>query len=151
MIDLNIGVDICEVQRFNNLPISEYPHFYKRVFTEQERLYCMMYDYPERYFAGIFAAKEAIYKAVNHFCTISLLDIEILHEKNGVQRVKFNSVSATPLLETSINSKPLTVQISICQSESHCIAFALAGSNLSENIGKEIFQEIGKLKDTNDI
>ena len=151
MSDLNIGMDICDVKRFRDLPISEYPHFYKRVFTKQERQYCTRYNQPELHFAGIFAAKEAIYKAVNHFSKISLFDIEILDEDNGVQRVKFNSKGNTHILDNSINSKPLTVQISISHSESHCIAFALASSDQSKNTVKEIYQKIGELKDIDDI
>jgi|GEM_PF-72075 len=71
-----VGVDIVKVERFENLS----PRFCERVFTEYERGYAKTAQSA----AGIFAAKEAVAKALGTgFIGISPGDIEIRHKKNG--------------------------------------------------------------------
>lgn len=56
-----VGIDIVEIERVSRSVAKE--AFCKRVFTELERAYCEQHRRSERY-AGRFAAKEAIFKAL---------------------------------------------------------------------------------------
>jgi phosphopantetheine--protein transferase-like protein len=76
----HIGFDIVEVARFKKL--GKNSPFFKKVFTERERIYCFSYKNPFPHFAGIFAVKEAVGKAlgVNKF---PLTAIEVRHAPSG--------------------------------------------------------------------
>ncbi|MCL1882748.1 MAG: holo-ACP synthase, partial [Defluviitaleaceae bacterium] len=71
-----IGVDIVKIDRFEN------NHFIKHVFTEREREYFSKKN--TQTIAGIFAAKEAVAKAMGTgFSGFFPIDIEILHKESG--------------------------------------------------------------------
>ncbi len=75
---MKIGCDIVKIQRFAGIS----PAFLQKYFTKEERGYLSeKKDKPETA-AGIFAAKEAVFKTfgVNEFPILS--DIEILHQNN---------------------------------------------------------------------
>lgn len=119
MSEWNIGVDIVEIARFQQLKYSSNNQFYKRVFTTKEIRYCLSFSSPAPHFAANFAGKEAIYKAVNMFCDVNLHNIEILRDKNGSPYVKLH-------LSPEENTDPLQVNVSLSHSLSHAIAFAVA-------------------------
>lgn len=72
-----IGVDIVHIPRMKKSIESN--AFRKKVFTENEILYCKTAES----YAGIFAAKEAYFKAMGTGVKFPLTDIEILHDENG--------------------------------------------------------------------
>jgi len=81
-----IGSDIVEVSRINRLREDYGSRFLKRVFTRGEIAYCNSKAHPEIHFAGRFAAKEAIAKAVyqsGYNKVIPFSDIEILNDTEG--------------------------------------------------------------------
>jgi holo-[acyl-carrier protein] synthase len=57
-----LGIDICEVERFERLKNNE--TFVKRIFSEEEIKYCSTKKNNAQYFAVRFAAKEAFLKAI---------------------------------------------------------------------------------------
>ncbi|MCI0570596.1 MAG: 4'-phosphopantetheinyl transferase superfamily protein, partial [Myxococcaceae bacterium] len=62
---LGLGLDICSVERMRRIlegPRAE--RFLARVFTEEERAYCGARADAAAAFAGRFAAKEALTKAL---------------------------------------------------------------------------------------
>lgn len=78
-----IGIDICEVQRFDRLIDNE--TFLKKVFTVEEVKYCLKQRSPGQFFAARFAAKEAFVKAMGTGIGrkgISLKEIEV--KKDGL-------------------------------------------------------------------
>ena len=118
MNEWNIGVDMVEIARFQQLRFSSNKQFYKRVFTQKEISYCMSFSNSAPHFAANFAGKEAIYKAVNKFCDVKLNTIEILRDKNGAPEVNLH-----------LNNKKVDkvqVKVSLSHSLSHAIAFAVA-------------------------
>jgi holo-[acyl-carrier protein] synthase len=115
----NIGVDMVEIARFQQLKYQSNKQFYTRVFTPNEIRYCLSFSSPEPHFAANFAGKEAVYKAVNMFCDVKLNSIEILRDKNGSPIVNLH-------LSAEENTEPLIVKVSLSHSLSHAIAFAVA-------------------------
>ena len=80
-----IGIDVIEVNRFSSKKFSINEDFYKKIFTDSEIDYCTKFKEPYTHFAGKFALKEAVIKAIKK--KIDLLDIETFH-KNKVPQVK---------------------------------------------------------------
>lgn len=72
-----IGIDIVEISRIEKS--IESSSFLNMVFTQREREYCKK----AQNFAGIFACKEAYFKATGTGIKFPLTDVEILHDDNG--------------------------------------------------------------------
>ncbi len=108
-----LGTDIIEIARIRQ-SLDEFGiHFMNRHFTSLEIAYCKKARRPEERFAGRFAAKEAIVKALGTgFVGIGFLDIEILNDQNGAPKAH---IKIDP-------HKNLTILLSI----SHCHLFATA-------------------------
>ena len=58
-----IGVDMLEIARMQHA-LDERPYFIRRLFTEDERMYCEHTARPAEHYAGRFAAREAVLKAL---------------------------------------------------------------------------------------
>ena len=119
MSEWNIGVDMVEISRFQQLKYQSNKQFYTRVFTLNEIKYCLSFSSPEPHFAANFAGKEAVYKAVNMFCDVKLNSIEILRDDDGSPVINLH-------LSSEESVEPLIVKVSLSHSLSHAIAFAVA-------------------------
>ena len=65
MLDLSIGIDIVSIERMENILNSQKgARFKHRIFTVPEISYCQNRANSSHHFAGRFAAKEAIVKAM---------------------------------------------------------------------------------------
>lgn len=60
---LKIGCDLCQVASLEQM-LQEDPGSLERLFNDQERRYAMAQGRPAQHLAGIFAAKEALAKAI---------------------------------------------------------------------------------------
>jgi holo-[acyl-carrier protein] synthase len=58
-----IGVDVVDVDRMK-FALERTPKIRQRLFTEDEIAYCEKFRYAERHYAGRWAAKEAVTKAL---------------------------------------------------------------------------------------
>ena len=117
-----IGTDIVAVSRIQNIIHKHTDRFKKHTFTENEKKYCDLKPNPAIHYAGRFAAKEAIKKALYSskiINTIDFVDIEILNSDSGVPEVQ--------LLHHELNN--FHVKISISHIEEYAIAFALVSSS----------------------
>ena len=85
-----LGCDIVEISRIIESIEKHKNHFLDRIFTPKEQDYCK--SHPER-FAGRFAAKEALAKALG--CgfgkDLSFLDIEITNDIKGKPHITLKS------------------------------------------------------------
>ena len=111
-----IGTDIVEVYRIYKLLSSSGELFKNRVFTNLEQKYCDSKSSPSIHYAGRFAAKESIIKAVKssgYKNPIPFKDIEILSSDSGVPIVDLHFMSGCDC------------KVSISHIESHAMAFAL--------------------------
>jgi holo-[acyl-carrier protein] synthase len=60
---VKVGVDLIEIERIRRA-LERYPSFKERCFTEAERAYCDSRTNPAQSYAGRFAGKEAVGKAL---------------------------------------------------------------------------------------
>jgi holo-[acyl-carrier protein] synthase len=60
---VRVGVDLIEIERIRRA-LDRYPGFRERCFTEAERAYCDSRKNPAQSYAGRFAGKEAVGKAL---------------------------------------------------------------------------------------
>ena len=60
---LKVGVDLIEIERIRRA-LERYPGFRERCFTDAERAYCDSRPNPAQSYAGRFAGKEAVGKAL---------------------------------------------------------------------------------------
>ncbi|MHA2243746.1 MAG: holo-ACP synthase [Candidatus Hodarchaeales archaeon] len=129
-----LGIDIVEIQRFRAFPPLKHPRFYARVFSEYEFQYCFDFSDPSPHFAGIFAAKEAIFKAVNNLLPVMLSQIFIQHDKNGRPVVwPEKDVIFPPIGNKWLNNNDnFEVQVSIAHSSELALAWAVIFSKSSE-------------------
>ncbi len=58
-----IGVDVVDVERMK-FALERTPRLRQRLFTEKEITYCEKFRFAERHYAGRWAAKEAVTKAL---------------------------------------------------------------------------------------
>ena len=79
MVD-GIGTDIVEIGRVQ-AAIERTPAFVRRIYTEAEAAYCRSKGRPFQHFAGRFAAKEAVIKALGR--GVPWNQIEILNDERG--------------------------------------------------------------------
>ena len=81
-----IGTDIVNISRLNELISRNGRKFLSRVFTENEQIVCNARKAPYIHYAGKFAAKEAVKKAILSFendSSLSFKHIEIHSKYNG--------------------------------------------------------------------
>jgi holo-[acyl-carrier protein] synthase len=60
---LGLGCDVIEVERIRGVLERQGERFLQRVFTDEERAYCIGRKFAHRHLAARFAAKEAVSKA----------------------------------------------------------------------------------------
>ena len=111
-----IGTDIVEVDRINKLLLRSGELFKNKVFTTLEQNYCDSKSTPSIHYAGRFAAKESIIKAVKssgYKNPIPFKDIEILPSDSGAPLVSLHFI-----LECEC-------KVSISHTKSHATASAL--------------------------
>lgn len=117
-----IGTDIVSVLRIEKI-IQQYPkRFKKHTFTEDEESYCDSKANPPVHYAGRFAAKEAIKKAIYSSGIINSINfnsIEIISDDSGVPEVRLSSIGLDNIL----------VKVSISHIEEYAIAFALVSQS----------------------
>ncbi len=108
------GTDIIEINRIKKAIEKAGDKFVNTIYTEKEINYCESHDVNKyQHYAARFAAKEAVYKALNKTSNIGRIDwknFEIINNIYGKPDVK--------IMDNSIES----IDISI----SHCKEYAVA-------------------------
>jgi holo-[acyl-carrier protein] synthase len=74
---VRVGVDLIEIARIRRA-LDRYPSFRERCFTEAERAYCDSRPNPAESYAGRFAGKEAVGKALGIGVRFTWREIEIV-------------------------------------------------------------------------
>jgi holo-[acyl-carrier protein] synthase len=81
---IGIGIDLVKIDRIDKAGKNQ-SGFLERVFTEREREYCSRQKFPAQHYAGRFAAKEAVLKAIGTGWSagVKWTDMEVLHGDGG--------------------------------------------------------------------
>lgn len=119
MSDIFIGTDIVSIPRLKKtINSSSGDKFVNRIFTKNEIDYCFDKANSIIHFAGRFAAKEAITKA--------LLSSEIIESINMRSIEIISGKNRKPEVNLTISSKlQLQCKVSISHTDEYAIAFAL--------------------------
>jgi holo-[acyl-carrier protein] synthase len=116
-----IGVDICEIARMERA-LARHPTMRQRVFTPGEIAYCDARARPAESYAGRFATREAVIKALGGYRGRRWQDISVVR-----------GVSGAPAIALTGNAKlradalgVVRVLISFTHEKANAVAFAVA-------------------------
>lgn len=117
---LGIGTDIIEVKRIEASIERFGQRFLDRIFSIEEQAYCLRHKDASKHFAGRFAAKEAIVKALGTGFRdgIGWLDIKVINDPQG------KPVAALSLQLKEQFDSP-TIHLSISHGRDYATAFAI--------------------------
>ncbi len=120
MTILGIGTDIVEVPRIAMMIQKHGELFVQRVYTQHEIGYCSASKASNQHFAGRWAAKEAILKALGTGWSkgIHWTDIEVRNEPGGRPKVRLGGAARDLCEQQGIAEILITI--------SHCRTFAVA-------------------------
>jgi holo-[acyl-carrier protein] synthase len=113
-----IGNDIIEIDRIEKA--IDRHNFIDKIFTSNEKKYCLKFSTPAPHFAARFAAKEAVAKALG--CGIgsklSWLDIEIINNDEGKPCVFLSE-------KANLNFQKPEILITLSHAKSYASAVAI--------------------------
>lgn len=124
MAILGTGIDIVEVGRLEEALARRGARLLDRVFTTAEREYCSKRPRPAIHYAGRFAVKEAVLKAIRTGWVqgIGWTDIEVELGPGGEPSVRLSGGALKRAKEMGIE----TIHISISHTDHHAVASAVA-------------------------
>ena len=124
MAILGIGTDIVECLRIAQMIERHGELFVSRVYTDFEIEYCSARKAATQHYAGRWAAKEAVLKALGTGWRrgISWRDIEIRHDRLGAPTVLLRGGARDVMERAGIER----LHISISHCRSHAVAYAMA-------------------------
>ncbi len=119
-----IGTDIVEIARVQQVLARHPDMFARRTYTEAERAIGATLKSPEQFYAGRWAAKEAVAKAlgVGFGKECNWLDIEILNTASGRPAVTLSGSAAAFAERQTIT----TIYVSISHEKHYAVAMAVA-------------------------
>jgi holo-[acyl-carrier protein] synthase len=121
---IGIGTDIVECLRIARMIEEHGEAFLSRVYTDWEIRHCRAQKYSTEYFAGRWAAKEAIVKSLGTGWRrgLSWTDIEVRNEPNGRPQVHVCGAAK----EDALHLRVTDILLSISHCRAYAIAYALA-------------------------
>ena len=109
---LSVGLDIIEIDRVAALA-ERNPRFLLRVFTPQERRYCLGKKKKWQHFAVRFAAKEAVWKALGRR-DLPLRDISVRRDRFGRPSVVLEGTAAPSIRLSLSHSDKTAAAVAVC-------------------------------------
>ena len=131
---LGIGTDIVECLRIAKMIEKHGELFINRVYTEHEIDYCRQRRAATQHYAGRWAAKEAVLKALGTGWVrgISWRDMEIRNQQGGKPAVAFRGGARDVAENRGIQS--MLISISHCRSHATALAIALGPSGPPDEV-----------------
>ena len=113
-----IGVDVVDVDRMK-FALERTPRIRQRLFTEAEIAYCEKFRFAERHYAGRWAAKEAVTKALG--CgLIQWNGVEVIRRRHQAPTLRiFGKIER---FASMVGVREEELQISITHSELSAVA-----------------------------
>jgi len=118
------GIDMVEVARIARAADRHGDRFLNRVFTPSETEYCQSRGVPAQHFAGRFAVKEAVLKALKTGWSDGIFwrEVEVSRGPAGEPNVELSGSAARRAREMGI----VTIHISLSHTGGYAIAHAVA-------------------------
>lgn len=118
-----IGVDTVAMNKFKDILKKSGQGFLDHVFTPNERSYCEQAANPDQSFAGHFAAKEALAKAIPSLRSygVDWNEIEVTHDNFGVPQF----VLQGRLFENLKRIAAETIMLSISHTQETAVAMVV--------------------------
>ena len=120
---LGLGVDICEIERMERA-LGRHPTMRARVFTAEERTYCDTKARPAESYAGRFAAREAVIKALGGYRGRRWQDISVTRAPSGAPSIRLEGNAKARADALGISD----VLITFSHERTNAVAFAVAVS-----------------------
>ncbi len=123
-----IGTSIIECPRIGRMVEHHGELFLRRVYTEREVRFCQSRKHAIEYLSGLWAAKEAIFKALGTNWTrgVAWTDIEVRNEPGGQYRVLVAARAKDAAIHGGIGD--ILVSISHCRTYATAHALTLAAT-----------------------
>ena len=133
MTILGIGTDITEVLRIAQMIERHGDLFINRVFTEHEIRYCQARKMSTQHYAGRWAAKEAVLKAIGTGWRrgISWRDVEVRNAASGRPTIACRGGVREVIEQQGIGD--ILISISHCRAYATAYAIAIGPSEASLN------------------
>ena len=118
---VGLGVDICEIARMERA-LERHPTMRARVFTAEERAYCDAKARPAESYAGRFAAREAMIKALGGYRGKRWRDISVTRAPSGAPSLRLEGAAKARADALGIDR----VLITFTHERTNAVAFAIA-------------------------
>jgi holo-[acyl-carrier protein] synthase len=118
---LGLGVDICEIARMERA-LDRHPSLRERVFTPEEIAYCDSRARPAESYAGRFAAREAVIKALGGYRGRGWRDISVTRAPTGAPAIRLEGNAKRRADQLGVTS----VLITFTHERANAVAFAVA-------------------------
>jgi holo-[acyl-carrier protein] synthase len=116
-----IGVDVCEIERMERA-LGRHPTMRERVFTPEEIAYCDSKARPAESFAGRFAAREAVIKALGGYRGKVWRDISVTRGPSGAPAIRLEGNAKARADALGVTD----VLVSFAHERTTAVAFAVA-------------------------
>ncbi|MBM4124650.1 MAG: holo-[acyl-carrier-protein] synthase [Nitrospira sp.] len=123
MTIVGVGLDLVKITRIQALAERWQDRFLHRLYTDEERRYCLKRASPYASLAGRFAAKEAVLKALGTGLAggIRWVDIQVLNDPNGKPVATVSGRAETLLREAGVTG----IHVSLSHDADYAIAEAV--------------------------
>jgi holo-[acyl-carrier protein] synthase len=118
---LGLGVDICEIARMERA-LERHPTLRERVFTPEEIAYCDSKYRPAESYAGRFAAREAVIKALGGYRGKGWQDISVTRAPTGAPAIRLEGNAKRRADALGITQ----VLVTFAHERTSAVAFAVA-------------------------
>jgi holo-[acyl-carrier protein] synthase len=118
---LGLGVDICEIERMERA-LARHASIRERVFTAEEIAYCESKSRPAESYAGRFAAREAVIKALGGYRGRKWQDISVTRSPAGAPAIRLEGNAKQRADALGIDR----VMVTLTHEKTSAVAFALA-------------------------
>lgn len=125
MMILGIGTDLLFCPRIEKLYLRFGQRFLNRVFTEKEQERCDERHNRFESYGKVFAAKEAVIKAVSRLQGASWTEIEISNDLFGKPHVHLHGIAQERMKELLPKGSQARIELSITDEPPYAQAFAL--------------------------
>ncbi len=136
-----IGNDIIEIGRIRDSIERHGQHFLDKIFTQQEQEYCHRFKKDAAaHFAGRFAAKEAVVKALGTGFRLGItwLDIEVQNDEFGKPNIVLSDEAFV-----AFGQPKLLITITHCREYAYAVALLLWKSIVSRKADRNCLKDKG--------